>query len=100
LPFLAQSLVADILPVRARVALYAGPLGNRRGVRPAGLAAVWPYAAAAGRRVPAAPDARPRRPGGSLVWRTRAIGADGAGTCAFTRVFTFRPVGASLAWFG
>ena len=26
LPFVAQSLIADILPVRARVALYAGPL--------------------------------------------------------------------------
>lgn len=31
LPFLAQSLIADVLPVRARVALYAGPLAVAAG---------------------------------------------------------------------
>ena len=28
LPFIAQSLIADLLPVRARVALYAQPLAT------------------------------------------------------------------------
>ncbi len=31
LPFLVQSLIADVLPVRARVALYAGPLAVAAG---------------------------------------------------------------------
>ena len=31
LPFVAQSMIADVLPVRARVALYAGPLATAAG---------------------------------------------------------------------
>lgn len=31
LPFVAQSVIADLLPVRARVALYAGPLATAAG---------------------------------------------------------------------
>lgn len=31
LPFVAQSVIADVLPVRARVALYAGPLATAAG---------------------------------------------------------------------
>ena len=89
LPFVAQSLIADILPVRARVALYAGPLGIAAafGLLVSLLFALMPLLRA--RRVPAATLMRGAVvQGGSLVWRDALlIGAVALALACFT-VFT------------
>ncbi len=89
LPFIAQSVVADILPVRARVALYAKPLAIAAvfGLMVSLLFALMPLLRA--RRVPAATLMRGAVvQGGALVWRDALlIGAVALALGAFT-VFT------------
>jgi len=91
LPFVAQSLIAEILPVRARVALYAEPLAIAAafGLLVSLLFALLPLMRA--RRVPAATLMRGAvAPGraGRLPWRDALlIGAVALALAAFT-IFT------------
>ncbi len=89
LPFVAQSVIADVLPVRARVALYAWPLTIAAifGLLVSLLFALMPLLRA--RRVSAATLMRGAVVhGGSLVWRDALlIGAVALALAAFT-VFT------------
>jgi len=89
LPFIAQSVIADVLPVRARVALYAEPLGIAAmfGLLVSLLFALMPLLRA--RRVPAATLMRGAVvQGGTLVWRDALlIGAVALALASFT-VFT------------
>ncbi len=89
LPYVAQSVIADILPVRARVALYAWPLTVAAifGLLVSLLFALMPLLRA--RRVSAATLMRGAVVhGGRLVWRdTLLIGAVALSLAAFT-VFT------------
>ena len=89
LPFVAQSVIADVLPVRARVALYAWPLTIAAifGLLVSLLFALMPLLRA--RRVSAATLMRGAVvQGGSLVWRDALlIGAVALALAAFT-IFT------------
>lgn len=89
LPFLAQSLIADVLPVRARVALYVRPLAIAAafGLLVSLLFALMPLLRA--RRVPAATLMRGAVVhGGRLLWRdVLMIGAVAFALAVFT-VFT------------
>ena len=89
LPFVAQSVIADVLPVRARVALYAGPLAIAAafGLLVSLLFALMPLLRA--RRVSAATLMRGAVVhGGRLVWRDALlIGAVALALAAFT-IFT------------
>ncbi|WP_421997418.1 ABC transporter permease [Reyranella sp.] len=89
LPFVAQSIVADVLPVRARVAVYAAPLAIAAGfgLLVSLLFALLPLLRA--RRVPAATLMRGAVVhGGRLVWRDALlVGAVALALAAFT-VFT------------
>lgn len=89
LPFLAQTLIADLLPVRARVALYAMPLATAAafGLLVSLLFALVPLLRA--RRVPAATLMRGAVVGSArLAWRDAAmIGVVALALAAFT-VFT------------
>jgi len=89
LPFVAQSVIADVLPVRARVALYGWPLTVAAifGFLVSLLFALMPLLRA--RRVSAATLMRGAVvQGGSLVWRDALlIGAVALVLAAFT-VFT------------
>lgn len=90
LPFLAQSLIAEILPVRARVALYAEPLAVAAafGLLVSLLFTLMPLMRA--RRVPAATLMRGAvlGPRGRLPWRDALlIGAAAMALAAFT-IFT------------
>jgi putative ABC transport system permease protein len=89
LPFVAQSLIADVLPVRARVALYAGPLATAAGfgLLVSLLFALVPLIRARG--VPAATLMRGAVvEQGRLAWRDALlIGAVALALAAFT-VFT------------
>jgi putative ABC transport system permease protein len=86
LPFIAQSVIADVLPVRARVALYAGPLAIAAafGLLVSLLFALMPLLRA--RRVPAATLMRGAVVhSGALVWRDALlIGAVALALGAFT----------------
>ena len=90
LPFLAQSALADLLPVRARVALYAEPLAmaGAFGLLVSLLFTLVPLLRA--RRVPAATLMRGAvvAQGGRLPWRDALlIGAVAIALAAFT-IFT------------
>jgi putative ABC transport system permease protein len=90
LPFLAQSVIAEVLPVRARVALYAEPLAIAAafGLLVSLLFALVPLMRA--RRVPAATLMRGAvvAQGGRLPWRDALlIGAVAVALAAFT-IFT------------
>lgn len=89
LPFVAQSLIADVLPVRARVALYAGPLATAAGfgMLVSLLFALVPLVRARG--VPAATLMRGAVvEQGRLAWRdVLLIGAAALALAAFT-IFT------------
>jgi putative ABC transport system permease protein len=90
LPFVAQSVIADVLPVRARVAVYAEPLAVAAafGLLVSLLFALMPLLRA--RRVPAASLMRGAvvNTGGRLPWRDALlIGAVAIGLAAFT-IFT------------
>ncbi len=89
LPFVAQSLIADVLPVRARVALYAGPLATAAGfgLLVSLLFALVPLIRARG--VPAATLMRGAVvEQGRLAWRDALlIGAVAVALAAFT-IFT------------
>jgi putative ABC transport system permease protein len=89
LPFVAQSVIADVLPVRARVALYAWPLTIAAvfGLLVSLLFALMPLLRA--RRVSAATLMRGAVvQGGSLVWRDALlIGAVALALAGFT-IFT------------
>ena len=90
LPFLAQSLIADVLPVRARVALYAEPLAIAAafGLLVSLMFTLMPLMRA--RRVPAATLMRGAvvADGGRLPWRDALlIGAVAMALAAFT-IFT------------
>ena len=89
LPFVAQSLIADVLPVRARVALYARPLAIAAafGLLVSLLFALMPLLRA--RRVSAATLMRGAVvQGGRLAWRDALlVGAAAMALAAFT-VFT------------
>ncbi|CAN5815175.1 ABC transporter permease [soil metagenome] len=89
LPFVAQSLIADVLPVRARIGLYAGPLAIAAGfgLLVSLLFTLMPLLRA--RRVPAATLMRGAVVhGGRLVWRDALlIAAVGFALACFT-VFT------------
>lgn len=90
LPFLAQSMIADVLPVRARVALYAGPLATAAGfgLLVSLLFALVPLMRA--RSVSAATLMRGAvvQQGGRLPWRDwLVIGAAALALAAFT-IFT------------
>jgi putative ABC transport system permease protein len=89
LPFLAQAMIADLLPVRARISLYAGPLATAAtfGLLVSLLFALVPLMRA--RRVSAATLMRGAVVGqGRLGWRDAlAIGAVALALAAFT-VFT------------
>ncbi|ODT99398.1 MAG: hypothetical protein ABS83_02300 [Rhodospirillales bacterium SCN 65-16] len=89
LPFVAQSLTSDVLPVRARVALYAGPLATAAGfgLLVSLLFALVPLIRARG--VPAATLMRGAVvEQGRLAWRDALlIGAVAVALAAFT-VFT------------
>lgn len=89
LPFVAQSLIADVLPVRARVAVYAGPLAVAAifGLLVSLLFALVPLLRA--RRVPAATLMRGAVvTQGGVPWRDALlIGAVALTLAAFT-VFT------------
>jgi putative ABC transport system permease protein len=89
LPFLAQSLIADVLPVRARVALYAGPLAIAAifGLLVSLLFTLMPLLRA--RRVSAATLMRGAVvQGGRLVWRDALLVAAVALALAAFTVFT------------
>ena len=88
-PFLAQSLIADLLPVRARVALYAQPLATAAafGLLVSLLFALLPLIRA--RRVPAATLMRGAAVDrGRLGWRDLALIAAAAVLLAGFTVFT------------
>jgi putative ABC transport system permease protein len=88
-PFLAQSLVADLLPVRARVALYLQPLATAAafGLLVSLLFALVPLIRA--RRVPAATLMRGAAVDrGRLGWRDLALIAAAAVLLAGFTVFT------------
>ncbi len=90
LPFLAQSLIAEVLPVRARVALYAEPLAiaGAFGLLVSLMFTLMPLMRA--RRVPAATLMRGAvvAVGGRLPWRDALlIGAVAVALAAFT-IFT------------
>ncbi|MFO1086678.1 MAG: FtsX-like permease family protein [Reyranellaceae bacterium] len=90
LPFLAQSVIADVLPVRARVALYAGPIATAGtfGLLVALLFTLVPLLRA--RRIPAATLMRGAvvAVAGRLPWRDALpILAAALALAAFT-VFT------------
>lgn len=89
LPFLAQSLIADVLPVRARVALYAAPLATAAGfgLLVSLLFALVPLVRARG--VPAATLMRGAVvEQGRLAWRDMLmVGAVAMALAAFT-IFT------------
>ena len=89
LPFVAEALIADLLPVRARIALYAQPLITAAifGLLVSLLFALVPLMRA--RRVPAATLMRGAVVGqGRLAWRDAlAIGAVAVALAAFT-IFT------------
>ena len=89
LPFLAEALIADLLPVRARISLYARPLVTAAifGLLVSLLFALVPLMRA--RRVPAATLMRGAVVGqGRLAWRDAlAIGAVAVTLAAFT-IFT------------
>ena len=90
LPFLAQLLIAEVLPVRARVAVYAEPIAIAAafGLLVSLLFALMPLMRA--RRVPAASLMRGAvvSAGGRLPWRDALlIGAVAIGLAAFT-IFT------------
>jgi putative ABC transport system permease protein len=99
LPFVAQSVIADVLPVRARVALYAWPLTIAAifGLLVSLLFALMPLLRA--RRVSAATLMRGAVvQGGRLVWRDALlIGAVALALAGFT-IFTAesRPI---AGWF-
>jgi putative ABC transport system permease protein len=100
LPFLAQSLIAEVLPVRARVAVYAEPLAIAAafGLLVSLLFALMPLMRA--RRVSAASLMRGAvvASGGRLPWRDALlIGAVAIGLAAFT-IFTADSRGIA-AWF-
>jgi putative ABC transport system permease protein len=100
LPFLAQSLIAEVLPVRARVAVYAEPLAIAAafGLLVSLLFALMPLLRA--RRVPAASLMRGAvvAAGGRLPWRDGLlIGTVAIALAAFT-VFTSDSRGIA-AWF-
>ena len=88
LPFLAQSLIAEVLPVRARVALYAEPLAiaGAFGLLVSLMFTLMPLMRA--RRVPAATLMRGavvEDAGGRLPWRDALlIGAVALALAAFT----------------
>ena len=90
LPFVAQSAIADVLPVRARVALYAGPLATAAGfgLLVSLLFALVPLMRA--RSVSAATLMRGAvvQQGGRLAWRDALVlGAAAVALAAFT-IFT------------
>jgi putative ABC transport system permease protein len=90
LPFLAQSLIAEVLPVRARVALYVEPLAiaGAFGLLVSLMFTLMPLMRA--RRVPAATLMRGAvvAVGGRLPWRDALlIGAVAMALAAFT-IFT------------
>ena len=90
LPFVAQSVIADVLPVRARVAIYAGPLATAAGfgLLVSLLFALVPLMRA--RSVSAATLMRGAvvQQGGRLAWRDAlAIAAVAVALAAFT-IFT------------
>jgi putative ABC transport system permease protein len=90
LPFVAQALIADVLPVRARVDLYVEPLAIAAafGLLVSLLFALMPLMRA--RRVPAASLMRGAvvSGGGRLAWRDALlVGAVAVGLAAFT-IFT------------
>ena len=90
LPFLAQSMIAEVLPVRARVAIYAEPLGIAAafGLLVSLLFTLMPLMRA--RRVPAASLMRGAvvAARGRLPWRDALlIGAVALALAAFT-IFT------------
>ncbi len=89
LPFVAEALIADLLPVRARISLYARPLFTAAifGLLVSLLFALVPLMRA--RRVPAATLMRGAVVGqGRLPWRDAlAIGAVALALAAFT-IFT------------
>ena len=90
LPFLAQSLIAEVLPVRARVALYVEPLAiaGAFGLLVSLMFTLMPLMRA--RRVPAATLMRGAvvAAGGRLPWRDALlIGAVAMALAAFT-IFT------------
>jgi putative ABC transport system permease protein len=99
LPFVAQSVIAEVLPVRARVAVYAGPLAiaGAFGLLVSLLFTLMPLMRA--RRVPAASLMRGAVvSGGRLPWRDALlIGAVAVGLAAFT-IFTADSRGIA-AWF-
>ena len=89
LPFLAQSMIADVLPVRARVALYAAPLATAAGF---GLLVSLLFALVPLMRARGVPAATLMRGAvveqGRLVWRDALmIGAAALALAAFT-IFT------------
>ena len=89
MPFLAQSLVADLLPVRARVAIYAQPLATAAafGLLVSLLFALLPLIRA--RSVPAATLMRGAAVDrGRLTWRDLALIAGAAFLLAGFTVFT------------
>ncbi|MBM3646871.1 MAG: FtsX-like permease family protein [Alphaproteobacteria bacterium] len=89
LPFAAQSIIADVLPVRARVALYAGPLAIAAafGLLVSLLFALMPLLRA--RRVSAATLMRGAVvEGGRLVWRDALLIAAVALALAAFTIFT------------
>src|SRR5262249_20212107 len=101
LPFVAQSLIAEVLPVRARVALYAEPLAIAAafGLLVSLLFALMPLMRA--RRVPAATLMRGAvaPASGRLPWRDALlIGAVALALAAFT-IFT-SDSRSIVAWFG
>ncbi len=90
LPFVAQSLIADVLPVRARVALYAGPLATAAGfgLLVSLLFALVPLMRA--RSVSAATLMRGAvvHQGGRLAWRDALVIAAAAMALAAFTIFT------------
>lgn len=89
LPFLAQSVIADVLPVRARVALYAAPLATAAGF---GLLVSLLFALVPLMRARGVPAATLMRGAvveqGRLAWRDAlVIGAAALALAAFT-IFT------------
>ena len=89
LPFVAQSVIADVLPVRARVALYAGPLATAAGF---GLLVSLLFALIPLMRARGVPAATLMRGAvveqGRLVWRDALLVAAVALALAAFTVFT------------